>query len=758
MKCLQFENTNEQHAARIARECSQSYTCMIHSLHVRCGSRKLSSAGDQKFVIKDASNYRQDLWNFFRMKTHYLLFITTISVTAIMVIANDEVVNDCLVLPFISSFDEVRAETNGKGTTLYLKFKVDYNYTVEVSNLTLTKQRLKSNPDTKVRIFPQMRDRRITYTVASYRDPRNNKSLEHFYFTKSDAYREARKVYRRLNLATNAALINTVAPPCSPVYIYQFDLIMRAAELDSKDKQLQAFQHRKFHKFVSCIKTYMVDVKSKPVEPLIASSENYTFIDGVLKMNSVVAGGHSNGRIVMASGDGRLIVVSADNAALKGEKKTMWQRITSRPNADPAKAKVPILEQGATCSRLLEEVKLDRSSSYDIKSFKPPRTLTRGIDPDHILVAEALDGQFLRLHYTDRKNNNTRVRGKWRARGVFTMKEFFKEKKGVFDVSSMAIFQNKGKHWIHAIFRNHEITSHLFYINSELGANYTAPRDRLMRIDKREMAEPDDLTYWTTCELIVSFYGFMYTTHDYKTNIFKQPSMWHILDEKLFHYPIEAVQADGDEFYFFFKATTVYKMHADSSAGCKSIKFTKKTRLHVSQFYGHPATHFHTESRFYSSKIGDWSPSWNTFEWPGAEREMDEAAEQQPGDSGDSLGPGGQDGTSIWLFMGIALIVLVVFVVGFMVYNYFNRQVRHPSKRRRRLQPSRQISRKLPSNQSSSHTRGQSSSSRRRRNQGRSQGPGRRQQLRQQRGMASGRGSSTPSRQASSFQPSGSRR
>lgn len=125
------------------------------------------------------------------------------------------------------------------------------------------------------------------------------------------------------------------------------------------------------------------------------------------------------------------------------------------------------------------------------------------------------------------------------------------------------------------------------------------------------MIVPDDITFWKTCKKIVSFYGSLYTMHNYNENILDTPSKWNKLPLEHFPYPIEAVHAEGDEFWFFVKLTSVLVFTVDSR-NCSELVFTRKKMIHYTQLFGNTIAvvpQVVLEGRYWDGS--KWNPDWN---------------------------------------------------------------------------------------------------------------------------------------------------
>lgn len=586
---------------------------------------------------------------------------------AISVSGQDE---DCLVKPYISAFEDFRADLvsgkKGQETySFYLRFKVNYDYTAEISNLSYAEYRLFSTPATRVRILTREKDTQITYTSANYPDPKDPKLSRHASFTKSDYFREAKRIYDRLGLEKRLGRLVEVAPLCSPAYIYNSDLI-----IPLKEKGVQLYSHLKSHGYISCYKDYRL-----PMERLIISHDGYNLFKHNRRYNGIVATAYSNFKILHAFADGAIMAEAlTEKLSAPGAWRTPKVSLTSGPGKRADKSNATTILSSPACYERLRKVKFETRQSYiDFDSSRPFRTLTQAINGSankDFFVAEAADESVFHRYHTD--NAGQRKRTVWKHRGVFVSNELSKDSH-LFLVSSMAIFENKGLNRVQAIFRSAENITHIFYVNSEIRPDYSVKGGDggMIAIKANRMAEPDDITYWSSCERIVSFFGFMYSLHHFKANIFEEPAKWNILSEKLFDYPIEAVHADGDTFYFFTKSSTVYRMVANSRTSCTKLHFTNKTMMHVSEFLGFKLKQFHTEGRYYNSAKKAWIPSWNSYRSDGTDQSTSSTT-IKPGLKPTTKPAAAQpEQSSLWLYVGLgilALLLIVTVIVVTLVY------------------------------------------------------------------------------------------
>lgn len=603
----------------------------------------------------------------------FLSLIISLSVGAVEISPDDEedrAVEQCLVLPYISSFDKFIAkpiDNEGLNHEFYLRFKVDYDYTAEM-NLMFSENTLIRSDETKVKISPDEKDRHITYTGANYPDPKVPDSLRYISYTKAEAFKEAKKIYKKLNLDQNKATAKHVAPACSPAYIYDADIIIPPNRESNNKKYHYRYDHWKYHKYMSCRKS--IQYTGANGAALISSHNGYRLVAGRLNQPGITAAAFSNRFAIFATADGAIYVDTLDKEFMFYNRTKEPFKLTHKPGP---RANNSTGLDSSFCEQELYKVNLEESESsnpyLDIESIKPYRTVTGGFESPNkerheFIVAEADAIKRLHRYYTYDKSHVRRKRSEWPAQGLFAMKEFVGDKNRPFFVSSMAIFENRGITRCQALFRCPFETTFMYYVNSEIKSDYSMV-DSLIKLNSTEMAEPDDITYWSSCERIVSFYGIMYTMHHFKENIFEVASKWGILSEKLFDFPIEAVHAEQDVFYFFVKSTTVYRMTADSSTSCLKLAFKEKTTLHVSEFLGYQPKQFHTEGRYFNGT--DWHPKWENYEtnqntavttMEPTEQEVittDDYSEPQPyGRAGES---------SVWMYVGLSLLGLLILVL-----------------------------------------------------------------------------------------------
>lgn len=158
---------------------------------------------------------------------------------------------------------------------------------------------------------------------------------------------------------------------------------------------------------------------------------------------------------------------------------------------------------------------------------------------------------------------------------------------------------------------------------------------------------PDDITHWTKCKKVVSFYGFMYSLHEYNDNILTKPTIWHILPKEHFLFPIDAVHSNGDEFWFFIKLTTVMVFKVNSS-DCSKLNFIKKRILNIEQLFSNSSKSVMIEGRYYAN--GTWNPSWDWLpsgEWIDIGTDIDTDA----------------DNSLLWLYVGIFVTVVALAII-----------------------------------------------------------------------------------------------
>lgn len=151
---------------------------------------------------------------------------------------------------------------------------------------------------------------------------------------------------------------------------------------------------------------------------------------------------------------------------------------------------------------------------------------------------------------------------------------------------------------------------------------------------------PLDVTHWTTCRKVVALYlDFKFTLNEYNESINSNYSA-RISPEKTYLPPITALHAEGDEFYFMAKATTVVKMTADST-NCSTLRFRNKIVMNIRQMFEPNAKVLMVEGRYYDGE--KWIPPWDS----------------------DVIGEGNQTPILLFLSIGVAIFLFTIFIVVF---------------------------------------------------------------------------------------------
>lgn len=127
--------------------------------------------------------------------------------------------------------------------------------------------------------------------------------------------------------------------------------------------------------------------------------------------------------------------------------------------------------------------------------------------------------------------------------------------------------------------------------------------------------EVQDITHWTTCRKLVTFFTekiknphvkfvWMYSNYDYS----QLSNLTQFVGG--FSHPINhlAVHAEGDEFWFVVKATTVVMFKAIPD--CSGLKFENERKvLNVRQLFNPLAKSVMFEGRYFDGR--EWNPKWD---------------------------------------------------------------------------------------------------------------------------------------------------
>lgn len=178
------------------------------------------------------------------------------------------------------------------------------------------------------------------------------------------------------------------------------------------------------------------------------------------------------------------------------------------------------------------------------------------------------------------------------------------------ETTSFARFEESNPRWHHAAVVVDKNATQVGYFDESKTGEFEGiflTQEHLVKLSP-VMVVPNDITHWTSCKKIISFYGSLYTMHNYDENILDTASKWNILPLEHFPYPIEAVHAEGDEFWFFVKLSSVLVFTVDSRY-CSELVFTRKKVIHNSQLLGNISPYVILEGRYYDGS--QWNPSWD---------------------------------------------------------------------------------------------------------------------------------------------------
>lgn len=253
------------------------------------------------------------------------------------------------------------------------------------------------------------------------------------------------------------------------------------------------------------------------------------------------------------------------------------------------------------CKREIERINIrDPSAIEDYNRPKPFRSITQLNHDEYLTV----------LPQSNPDEMDLRLWIKIKSSGAYEMTSLYY---GFFNnpllkywsLEAISSLPDPNNSHAHLIFFNRGDNS-VGYIQN---VNLANPDSLNIRWIYKPPLAPDDIAHWTTCERIISVYGFLYTMHKYDEHIFIDASRWFIFDEDWFDFKIEAMHATGDEFMFFTKATTVILMKANPK-NCDKLELSNKRVMHLRQLFNFSPKQFYTEGRYFDGK--QWVPP---LEW-----------------------------------------------------------------------------------------------------------------------------------------------
>lgn len=500
-------------------------------------------------------------------------------------------------------------ETDYIESRVDLKFVLDYKHLVSIENLKFRQNLKGTEPDylysdqtTTTQVHGHTHD--TVYSESEFTSYAG-KLIFRANQTKEKVYENIRNYYSRLNLDKEPESPETVVKPCSAAYIQTADLLIW-------DRGSPASLVT-FSKAITCQTKIGKDDSRINVTYDDQVNQTYTFSEKYRSsVVSAVAYGDTwlyalaSGEIVIASG-GFVKDSKEGPYVLKEISISEPMPLTYRPSASGEVRQQGAILQSKECWEATRELKPLRELD-EIEHIEPRRpivTLTRSTRDDQYLTVEGFRNEMFVYNLNHAASNqSSAIRVKWDKLGFFYNHP-------LWHIMAMTVYRVDDTFRCYAILRDlsNPTSKATYLINGDIDEDYNLSDSR-DSLRPYEDIIPDDITYWSACKKIVSFYGFMYVLHNHGENIITSKGIWGILPERYFDYPIEAVHADGDNFYFFVKATTLYHAYVDPT-DCRELRMLKVSRNHhQAQFFKMDKfIHYSHELRYYDGK--EWIPSWD---------------------------------------------------------------------------------------------------------------------------------------------------
>lgn len=559
----------------------------------------------------------------------------------------------CLLNPYVSSSDTFslihlhRASQDKPYDEyeVYISFTVDYNHFVQIEKLHLrdgpSGQRLTlfSSQDTKIQISPRyMGDKPRTFAHAKTMPHTAGAGSNDISWQIGDQYGKSRFIIDSLNLNHQMAKPSQVAILClSPHVIRAYISSLSTGIKYAPGLHLLT----SFQKSTVC--SSVVDrlggkLRISDAQHLVSRAAKYG-------LGLVAADSWNNSYYIFFLANSS-IIIGRNGALDPGDDAGVFSaplQLTYRPSFDGLNRQSPVLNSSHCLKATEKLLTLDKRDNFqDFQVDRPIVTVARSINAaeESFITVEGYKAEMFlyKLDHSELAETSRSTRKSWKKRGIFGKLE---------NILAMTIYSPEGKtSRCHILYKSNMFETIVGYINSNIDADYNTDE----AIMKANSPIPDDVVYWSTCKKIVSFYGFMYALHDHKRNILEDEAWWNILPQEHFEYPIEAVHADGNNFYFFLKVSTLYHVVVEPSNFCKELKVLSVSKNHHQSqlFKMNHIVHYHTGGRYYDGR--SWIPSFT----------------QNKNDPIETL----SKGTPLWAYIvggSIAVLILILLAIIFLI-------------------------------------------------------------------------------------------